>query len=64
MQQITIGALKALDWKPVRNKYGELIGISIGRYKNIKLKYISKKALDYILSKHPLKLSSLEMELL
>jgi hypothetical protein len=65
MNKITLKVLKMHGFNPIRDKKtGKLVGISIGLYRNIKLKYISGEAKEYIFSLHPLELSSLEKELL
>jgi hypothetical protein len=65
VNRLNVKALRINEFKPIRDpKTGELIGIKIGIYKNLKLKYLSPEAKDYLFSTYPLELSSLEKELL
>lgn len=70
MQQIKLKVLKVYEWKPMRDNLGKITHISIydkafnSNLGNYNLKYFSKEAKEYIFSKYPLELSTLEKELL
>ena len=64
MNQIPLKNVKGYKLYPVRNSNHRLIGLRIGVFSCVKLKYFTKEAQDYILSIYPLELSSLEKELI
>jgi hypothetical protein len=64
MSQLTLKHIKGKNLIPVRNSNHKLIGIRVGVLSCVKLKFFTKEAQEYILSMHPLELSSLEKELL
>lgn len=65
MAQLKLKYLKMYKWSPVRDiNTGQLVGIKFNTHGTIKLKYLGKEAKEYVFCLHPLKLSSLEKELL
>jgi hypothetical protein len=64
MNQVPLNYVKGTNLIPVRNSDHKLIGLRIGVLRCVQLKYFTKEAREYILSIHPLELSSLEKELL
>lgn len=63
MQKITLKTILDKKIIPVRDLMGYLIAVRINNG-NYNIKYFSKEAKDYIFSKFPEELSSLEKELL